>query len=129
MTATGVKAAPPSARTPRRVLDDALAVIALPLRGSRRPVGSAPMLSAARVTAGVLVAGYLGGLAPGLVATALAALAAAWFLGVPFPAFGVTSVPDALALTLFVLVGVMASGMTEALHRTRRRVLVSSSTQ
>lgn len=61
MTATGVKqdAAPPPAGAARRVLGTVVAVLALPARPPRQPAGSAPMLPAARLAAGVLAAAVL----------------------------------------------------------------------
>jgi undecaprenyl-diphosphatase len=56
VTATGIKGAAPSARGTRRVFNDVLALIALPFRRPRRPVGSPPMLRAAPVTMGLFVA-------------------------------------------------------------------------
>jgi len=46
----------PPARAARRVLDDVVSIVALPLRRSRRPRASTPMLPAARLVAGLLVA-------------------------------------------------------------------------
>ena len=63
MTASGIKEAAPSARTARRVLDDGLALIALPLRRSRRPHASAPMLRPGRVAASLLAAAVVVALA------------------------------------------------------------------
>jgi PAS domain S-box-containing protein len=73
----------------------------------------------------VLAAAYLGGLVPGLLATAIGALAATYFFVEPPYSLRIASVPDAFGLALFVLVGVMFSGVSEALHRTRLRVIAS----
>ena len=51
----------------------------------------------------VLIAAYLGGLWPGLLATCLSALAATYFLVDPPYSLAVTTVPDAVALSIFVL--------------------------
>ena len=73
----------------------------------------------------VLLAAYLGGFVPGLAATAVGALATTYFLVEPLYSLRLASIPDVVALTLFVLVGAMISGVSEALHRTRRRVVAS----
>src|SRR3989440_4951305 len=69
----------------------------------------------------VMMAAYLGGLWPGLLATILSAFAAHYFLTRQLPSFHVTSVNDVAALILFVLVGTIISGLCESLHRTQRR--------
>src|SRR5262245_52563891 len=71
----------------------------------------------------VLLAAYLGGFWPGLLATVLSALAATYFLIDPPYSFAITTVPDAVALSIFVLVGAVISVLSESLHRTRRRLV------
>ena len=71
----------------------------------------------------VLIAAYLGGLWPGLLATVLSALAATYFLVDPVHSLAITTVHDAVALSLFVLVGAVISGLSESLHRARRRIV------
>jgi PAS domain S-box-containing protein len=71
----------------------------------------------------VLIAAYLGGLWPGLLATLFSALAATYFLVDPPLSLAITTVHDAVALSIFVLVGAVISGLSEALHRTRRRLV------
>jgi two-component system, sensor histidine kinase and response regulator len=71
----------------------------------------------------VLIAAYFGGIGPGLLATSLSALVATYFLVEPLYSLEITSVPDAIALTLFVLVGAVISGLSESLHRARRRIV------
>src|SRR5205823_6556766 len=70
----------------------------------------------------VLAAAYLGGFWPGLLATALSALGSTYFLIHPLDSLKITTLPDAVAVTLFVLVGTVVSGLFEALHRSRRGV-------
>src|ERR1700758_4920591 len=53
----------------------------------------------------VMIAAYLGGFWPGLLATLLSAAAANYFLTRQLSSFQVTSVNDVAALILFVLVG------------------------
>jgi PAS domain S-box-containing protein len=73
----------------------------------------------------VLIAAYLGGFWPGLLATAISAVGATYLLIHPLDSFEISSTEDAVALTLFVLIGTTISGLTEALHRTRRRIAAS----
>src|SRR5439155_11282497 len=71
----------------------------------------------------VMIAAYFGGFWPGLLATALSAVAANYFLTGQLRSFHVTSVNDVAALVLFVLVGAILSGLCESLHRARRRLV------
>jgi membrane-associated phospholipid phosphatase len=63
VTATRLKETEPRARTARRILDEVIALIALPLRRSRRPHASAPMLRPGRVAASLLAAAVVVALA------------------------------------------------------------------
>jgi PAS domain S-box-containing protein len=69
----------------------------------------------------ILVAGWYGGLAPGLLATSLSAVAASVFLLTPeFQAiWGITT--QSRALVLFFLLGSAISLVTESLHRSADR--------
>ena len=67
----------------------------------------------------VLFAAYQGGAGPGLLATVLSALAASYFLVAPLYSLEIITLPDAVALALFVVVGAVISGMGESLHRAR----------
>ncbi len=69
----------------------------------------------------VMISAYYGGFGPGLLATFSSALAAHYFLG--DTRFQIGSVQGAMSLTLFLLVGVVISGLTESLHRMRRRIV------
>src|SRR5580704_176064 len=69
----------------------------------------------------VMISAYFGGFGPGLLATFLSAFAAHYFLG--DTRFQIDTVQGAVSLTLFLLVGTVISGLTESLHRTRRRVV------
>src|SRR5262249_56909475 len=71
----------------------------------------------------VMIAAYFGGFWPGLLATFLSAVAANYFLTQQLSSFHVRSVNDIAALILFVLVGTILSGLSEALHRARRRLV------
>ncbi len=72
----------------------------------------------------VMISAYYGGFGPGLVTTLLSALAAHFFLGETRFAFQMGSVHEVVALTLFLLVGTVISGLSESLHRMRRRIVV-----
>src|SRR5438132_4503375 len=71
----------------------------------------------------VMVAAYFGGFGPGLLATVLSAIAANYLLPRHFPSLQATRVNEVAALILFVLVGSIISGLSESLHRARRRIV------
>lgn len=70
----------------------------------------------------VMLGGWIGGLGPGLLATALSAIVA-WYLFVP-PAlsFFPLSPSHALQIALFTALGTLISLLLEALHRSRRQI-------
>src|SRR5439155_21420719 len=70
----------------------------------------------------VMVAAYLGGFWPGLLATLLSAAAAAYFLIEPRYSFAIANPAHAVALALFVLVGTMLSILSESLHQKVSRI-------
>ncbi len=70
----------------------------------------------------VMIAAYFGGFWPGLLATVLSA-ALANYLIPQFSSSQVRGVNDVAALILFVLVGTILSGLSESLHRARRRLV------
>jgi PAS domain S-box-containing protein len=69
----------------------------------------------------ILVGSSVGGLGPGLMATALSALVVAWAPAGFTASFDLSRLGDRIALGLFVLVGVITSVLSEAFHRARRR--------
>ena len=71
----------------------------------------------------VLVAAYYGGFRPGLLATLLGAFLANYAFTEPYFTLGIKSVNAAVALPLFLLTGLMMSGLCESLHGTRRRLV------
>ncbi len=71
----------------------------------------------------VMIAAYVGGFWPGMLATALGAVAAVYFLATQPSSFPGTTLNEGAALALFVLVGTIISGLCEALHRAQRRLL------
>jgi two-component system sensor histidine kinase/response regulator len=71
----------------------------------------------------VMIAAYFGGFWPGLLATILSALAANYFFTGQLRFFHISDANDVAALILFVLTGVIISGLCESLHRARGRLL------
>jgi two-component system, sensor histidine kinase and response regulator len=71
----------------------------------------------------VLLAAYVGGFGPGLLATVLSAVAANVVFTEPHYKLGIKSLNAAVALPLFVLVAVLMSALSESLHRTRHRLV------
>ncbi len=73
-----------------------------------------------------MIAAYLGGLWPGLLATLLSVGAIDYFFIEPRYSFWIqTTVDDWMGLTIFALVGTVISGLSESLHRSRRRVVAN----
>jgi signal transduction histidine kinase/ActR/RegA family two-component response regulator len=70
----------------------------------------------------VMVSAWFGGLWPGLLTTALCALAIDYFWMAPTGSLAVADTGDIVALALFLLIGLLISGLNEALHVARRRV-------
>jgi PAS domain S-box-containing protein len=70
----------------------------------------------------VVLAGWWGGLRPGLIATALGILAIDYLFLPPVYSFGVESAGDAAALAFFALCGTIVSVLCEAMHSARRRL-------
>ena len=69
----------------------------------------------------VMVTALLCGLGPGLLATVLAAVAAAWWIIPPQGAFFPMTLPDAVGLGLFSCVAVFLCAVAEGFRRSRRR--------
>ncbi len=69
----------------------------------------------------ILLPAMLGGLLPGLLATAASAAATAYFLVPPVGHFAIAQGHDLFQWGMLVLSGVMASLLAEFLHRARRR--------
>jgi PAS domain S-box-containing protein len=68
----------------------------------------------------IMAAAYYGGLWPGLLATTLSALGALYFLIEPVFSLEIVTAADAVGLGLFILVGIILSWLSEALHRARQ---------
>ncbi len=73
----------------------------------------------------IILSAYVGGLGPGLLATFLGAAAGRYFLIEPLYSFGIDGLGRAYGLGLFALAGAVISGLTESLHRSRRRIQAS----
>src|SRR5437763_7432156 len=63
----------------------------------------------------VMLAAYIGGFWPGILATILSAVAANYFLAAQPPGFHFSRVNDVAAMILFVLVGAIVSALCESL--------------
>ncbi|MDR3457296.1 MAG: PAS domain S-box protein [Verrucomicrobiae bacterium] len=73
----------------------------------------------------IICSAYLGGLGPGLVATAIATIGAQYYLIPPTHSFLFANVMDFVQWLFLVASGVLASILNEALHRARRHANVS----
>jgi len=73
----------------------------------------------------VMVSAWFGGLGPGLLATALAALCSDYFFVSPYQWFWSQNSGQNLPLGLFLLEGVLISSISAALHTSRQRAEVS----
>ena len=67
----------------------------------------------------ILLAAYVGGLGPGLLATGLTALATDYFFLAPLYDLRIERPIDVVRWVLFLVVGVLISVLSEALHRAR----------
>ena len=65
----------------------------------------------------IMVSAWVGGLGPGLLTTFLAALGAAYFWVPPLRSLWITNSGEWLGLSVFVVVGVVISGLNEAWRR------------
>jgi two-component system cell cycle sensor histidine kinase/response regulator CckA len=77
-------------------------------------------------TVPIMLSAYLGGLGPGLLATALSCLAASYYLLPPINSFLVASEVERWQLFFVALAGLVVSTLNEALHRARRRAVVAT---
>jgi PAS domain S-box-containing protein len=74
----------------------------------------------------IMAAAYYGGFLAGLLATALSAAAADYFLLEPLNAFTPFTWANFAELTCFILTGFLISALCEGLHRTQRRAEASA---
>src|ERR1700691_1830213 len=91
------------------------------------PLGPTPLLVIFVVP--IVLSAYVGGLLPGLLATALSCALSAYFLLLPFHSFRVALVSERWDLLFVALAGVTISALTEGLHRARHRGAVATSKQ
>ena len=98
----------------------AATVLCLLVRWPLRPVlgNSVPYVT---LFPALLVSAYYGGLGPGLLATVLGGLGTLYFLIPPIGSLQIANFADVVGLVWYALVGVLASILSESLHRTRRR--------
>ncbi len=94
--------------------------VAMLLRWSLQPLlgTSAPFIL---LYPAVMVAGWYGGLGPGLLASGLSALLARYFFIPPLFSFDIASRTQAIILGLFIGTSVFMTLLNEAVHRARRR--------
>ncbi len=81
--------------------------------------GGAPVLMVFLVP--VILSAYVGGLGPGLTATCLAALLANYFILPPIHSLHIAQATDGLRWGLLIVMGLLVSSISEALHRSRWR--------
>lgn len=74
----------------------------------------------------VMVASWLGGWVPGMFITLLSALVSAQYFLDPVDAIFPLSTADKSRATIFIIVGLLVSVLSEALHRSRERLEVRS---
>lgn len=96
-----------------------LSLAAVAIRGALQPMLGG-ILPLQLLTFAVLISAWWGGLGPGLLATALCALAGHLFFIPPNGSFGIPETADGLHLLIFVCTGVAISAIAEALHRAVR---------
>ncbi|NTU85984.1 MAG: DUF4118 domain-containing protein, partial [Chloroflexales bacterium] len=89
--------------------------------------GDAPLLELFQLT--IIFSAYVGGLGPGLVATAVAALLTDYLLLPPIYSFSIRSAIDSAEWLMLLLTGTLVSGLSEGLHRARRRAAASQQLQ
>ena len=74
----------------------------------------------------IILSAALGGIGPGLLATALATINVCFFVTVPLYTLRINNPEDQLQLGFLVLTGVIVSLLAEILHRTLRRLETAS---
>ncbi|APV51928.1 hypothetical protein BWI17_20975 [Betaproteobacteria bacterium GR16-43] len=80
-------------------------------------LGDSPILIALLLP--IVVSAYVGGLKPGLLATALAALGAAYLILPPRYTFDIAQPGQRVAWFAMIVMGVVVSALSESLHRSR----------
>ncbi len=90
-------------------------------------IGGAPVLMVFLLP--IVLCAYAGGWGPGLTATVSAAGLAVYFILPPTHSFQISQGTDGLRLALMVVMGLLASSLSGALHRSRRRAEASERLQ
>jgi PAS domain S-box-containing protein len=104
------------------LLGTLLAVFAFQALGFR--IGAEPPVIALVIP--IIVCAYMGGLGPGLVATAVATLSSTHYL-LPSPySFHIPAPVGYVRDATLLVTGTLISGLNEALHRSRRRLALSA---
>jgi signal transduction histidine kinase len=70
----------------------------------------------------IMICAWYGGFWPGMTATVLSTLSAAYFFLSPIYSFRVARTNDIVAVMIFLVIGFLISSLSEALHLSRRRV-------
>jgi|GEM_PF-1020779 len=91
------------------------------------PLGGQPTLVI--FTLPIMLSAYLGGLRAGLLATAVSYFGAGYYLLTPIHSFAVVSGVEGWQQIFVALAGVFISGLSEALHRARRRAEIATREQ
>jgi PAS domain S-box-containing protein len=106
---------------PQYLATACLTAVAVGLRVLMEPLWGSAAFSVTLFPA-IMLSAWLGGLGPGLLATAMATVAASYFWVEPYRAWKVASGADVSLLAVFVLVGVGVVLLTEALTRAQARL-------
>lgn len=69
----------------------------------------------------VMLSAWYGGLGPGLLATGLSALMGTYFFVLPALSFQVTELANVARIVIFIAEGILMSGLSEALRKSKRR--------
>ncbi|MGO8763849.1 MAG: PAS domain S-box protein [Limisphaerales bacterium] len=77
----------------------------------------------------ILFCAYVGGLGPGLVATAVSVVISDYFLLAPLYHFSIADSLEQAEWYLLIIVGVLISSVIEVLHHSRRRISASENLQ
>ncbi len=70
----------------------------------------------------IVLSAIIGGIGPGLVATATAAITVPYFLMAPHYSFAMAKLTNAVGWIVMISIGALISVLIEALHRSRRRL-------
>ena len=93
-----------------------LVVVFLLVRLALQPV-LGPSVPYLQFFPAIMLAAWLGGLGPGLLATALSSALSSYFFLEPIGSFAIAQTADAVSLPIFAGIGVAISFLTESLHR------------